>query len=169
MQSLVGPVAIGAAIGIASIAWAGAGGGQSPASETEQKETHSRGKDPIGDLSPSASGQPLASSLGPSGAATAAMAAALAPDARGGPARSEVELDLDELRGQRQSLRAACDECVVVALLAAAVAVLSQDYKVDVLGAARAALPREAELVSRLVDGARKVRAALSSLWEGEL
>jgi hypothetical protein len=97
------------------------------------------------------------------------MAAALAPDARGGPARSEVELDLDELRGQRQSLRAACDVCVVVALLAAAVAVLSQDYKVDVLGAARAALPREAELVSRLVDGARQVRAALSSLWEGEL
>jgi hypothetical protein len=159
MQSLVGPVAIGAAIGIASIAWAGAGGGQSPATETEQKETHDLGH----------SGQPLASSLGPSGAATAAMAAALAPDARGGPARSEVELDLDELRGQRRSLRAACDVCVVVALLAAAVAVLSQDYKVDVLGAARAALPREAELVSRLVDGARKVRAALSSLWEGEL
>ncbi len=81
-------------------------------------------------------------------------------------AADEVEaIDLDAWRGRRQAVRASCDACVVLALLAAMAWVLVHDYGVDVPEAVRRAFPREAALVESLAGGARSAVAAPARWW----
>jgi hypothetical protein len=69
----------------------------------------------------------------------------------------EDSLDLDEWRGRRESVRCACDSIVMIGLFAAIVYVLIQDYRYDLAGYLKKALPRETALVSSIVSGVKKM------------
>jgi len=69
----------------------------------------------------------------------------------------EDSLDLDEWRGRRESVRCACDSIVMIGLFAAIVYVLIQDYRYDLAGYLKIALPRETALVSSIVSGVKKM------------
>lgn len=69
----------------------------------------------------------------------------------------EDSLDLDEWRGRRESVRCACDSFVMIGLFAAIVYVLIQDYRYDLAGYLKKALPRETALVSSIVSGVKKM------------
>jgi hypothetical protein len=65
-------------------------------------------------------------------------------------------LDLDEWKGRRENVRCACDAFVLLGLFAAIVYVLIQDYRYDLIGYLKKALPRETALVTNIVSGVRQ-------------